>query len=214
MQQHTRDYTEICLKDAYGIYTVQVDEIDMTLTDLVSKVFRSVVLASGYTQGAVDDVLGPYDSERVDESCEYQVDLEKILDALNVDSAERAIENINATKETLNRVRWCAGAKSSEDIVMVVNKLKAASDTLELQRKGNEEDPASLAIQGFIGMLLEANKIADAPRGANIIDVVKELKRKADALEALISERALRSAVGAVTVKMEDGKQFKIERIN
>ena len=98
MKQNIRDYTELCLKDAHGIYTVQVDKTGLTCQELVDGVARSVLLAAGFVEATVDAVLGPYGSERVDEDGHAVQTLDKILDALNADNTDDAMVCINDIK--------------------------------------------------------------------------------------------------------------------
>lgn len=107
MEKRMRDYTEICLKDAYGIYTVQQDKIGMNINDLIECLVKPVLNAAGYTQKNVDAVL--YGAG--DACCPYEPELEKILDALCCDNADQAIEKIDQVKSEI--VGWHAQQNKS-----------------------------------------------------------------------------------------------------
>lgn len=129
MQQHVRDYTELCLKDAYGIYTVQQDQIDMNINDMIEFVVEPVLKAAGYPQESVNAAL--YGSN---EACPYKPELDKILDALHCDNAQQSIQKIDDLKRQASILQYMASRAVNPPRVVNFDCLSEIANALGLPK--------------------------------------------------------------------------------
>ena len=52
-----RTYTKITLENENGIFSVQLDRVEMPLSDMVELLVEPVLLAAGFSQGSIDECL-------------------------------------------------------------------------------------------------------------------------------------------------------------
>jgi hypothetical protein len=52
-----RTYTKVTLENENGIFSVQLDQVEMTLHDMVELLVEPALLAAGFSQGLINECL-------------------------------------------------------------------------------------------------------------------------------------------------------------